>query len=286
MGDRTRERSPATGTERVAGILRQDGLLSHWSIGDGRDQALRDGAHCGPAQPPSPAAARASYQVTKLPQDSGASDWRGRSQSASSAAVLGQEAWRHAHLPTPRKPLTQARWRAPPLSRGHAVFLSTHTETIQTQTHTHTCTHAHSHTHDHVYAFVHIYTFTRAHTDNTDMHIHTYTSMHTQAHAIHINAQVHTHIHLYTCTYTTHTCSYTQTYPIHAYIHNHTHYRHAQSPKHRHARPGILSTKQHSEVREQCTVHTHLFTETQWPVTSNSDTTISPHPHYHNHTQE
>lgn len=54
---------------------------------------------------PSPAAAaRPSYRVTKLPQDSGAAHWRGRSQSESGAAVLGQEACRRAHLPpTPRE---------------------------------------------------------------------------------------------------------------------------------------------------------------------------------------
>lgn len=49
-----------------------------------------------PSQPPSPAAAAAAAaaaesRVTKLPQDSRASHWRGRSQSERSAAVLGQE---------------------------------------------------------------------------------------------------------------------------------------------------------------------------------------------------
>lgn len=190
---------------------------------------MRDGAHCGPAQPPSPAAARASYQVTKLPQDSGASDWRARNQSASSAAVLGQEAWRHAHLPTPRKPLTQARWRAPPLSPGHTVFLSTVTHTRKPYRHTHTCTHAHSHTRAraraHVHAFVHVHTFTRAHTDNTDRHIQTCTHTGTCTHA-HTYKRTSAYILLYTCTYTNahmhihtnihHTCIYTQSHTLQA----------------------------------------------------------------------
>lgn len=148
-------------------MLRQDGLRARW----GREgPALRDGARRGPAQPPSPAAARASYQVTKLPQDSGASDWRGCSQSESGAAVLGQEAWRHAHLPTPRKPLTQARWRAPPLSRGHAEFFSTVTHTRR-PSHRHTCARTFIHTRAPISAVAHLNTCTH----NTDTNIHTYT---------------------------------------------------------------------------------------------------------------
>lgn len=138
--------------------------------------ALRVGAHRGPAQPPSPAAARASYQVTKLPQDSGASDWRGCNQSESSAAVLGLEAWRHAHLPTPRKPLTQARWRAPPLSRGHAEFFSTVTHTRGDRpTPTPTCTHIHTLACTYVCIRIHKHIHTRVHTTQIYTNIHTYT---------------------------------------------------------------------------------------------------------------
>lgn len=157
-------------------------------------------------QPPSPAAARASYQVTKLPQDSGASDWRGCSQSESGAAVLGQEAWRHAHLPTPRKPLTQARWRAPPLSHGHAEFFSMVTHTRRPS---HTHMHAYSYTRVHPYLHSHTKTHSHTCTHNTD--IHKYSHIYTRINLhVHTHIPMHTHIHMYTCTST------------HAHKHKHT----------------------------------------------------------------
>jgi hypothetical protein len=88
-----------------------------WSRSGGQTHRARRGHWGGKGGgagggPPHPlrAASRASYQVTKLPQDSGAADWRGGSQSERGAAVLGQEAWRHAHLPA-----------TPSEARGHTI---------------------------------------------------------------------------------------------------------------------------------------------------------------------
>lgn len=130
------------------------------SLGSGGVRAIREGHsglgspagagpagyRLGPSLPPRPiptaaaaaAAAAAELRVTKLPQDSEASHWRGRSQSESSVAVLGQEALRctfprhpakHAatqsqwltHLPCPR----DAQHRLPPIrtqSQRHRVI--------------------------------------------------------------------------------------------------------------------------------------------------------------------
>lgn len=154
VGDRTRERPRQQ--DRVSGRDAEAGRgTSAVRTGGTRPCGMGMGRVMGPPSPPSPAAARASYQVTKLPQDSGASDWRGRSQSASGAAVLGQEAWKHAHLPTPRKPLTQARWRAPPLSRGHAEFPST---VVHTRRPSQAPTHVHAHSHTCKHMSMHSYT--------------------------------------------------------------------------------------------------------------------------------
>lgn len=105
----------------------------------------------GPSPPPSPGRRRRrpSSRVTKLPQDSRASHWRGCSQSEGSAAVLGQEARRRAHLPpTPSEARghTIAIARTHTLSQGRAAS-PPHARTI-TVTRTQTCTHPeHAETH-------------------------------------------------------------------------------------------------------------------------------------------
>lgn len=122
------------------------------SLGSGGVRAIREGHsglgspagagpagyRLGPSLPPIPtaaaaAAAAAELRVTKLPQDSEASHWRGRSQSESGVAVLGQEALRctfprhpakHAatqsqwltHLPCPR----DTQHRLPPYAHNHS----------------------------------------------------------------------------------------------------------------------------------------------------------------------
>lgn len=112
--------------------------------GEGGPQGRAGRGVRAPPNPPSPGRRRRrpSYRVTKLPQDSRASHWRGRSQSEGSAAVLGQEARRRAHLPpTPsearRRTIAAARTHA--LSQGRAAS-PPHTRTItvtRTQTDTH-----------------------------------------------------------------------------------------------------------------------------------------------------
>ena len=95
------------------------------SLGSGGVRAIRQG-HSGLGSPagagaagyrrgPSPpiptAAAAAELRVTKLPQDSEASHWRGRSQSESGVAVLGQEALRCTFPRHPAKhAATQSQW--------------------------------------------------------------------------------------------------------------------------------------------------------------------------------
>ena len=130
------------------------------SLGSGGVRAIREGhsglgspAGAGPAgyrrgpslPPPIPttaAAAAAEFRVTKLPQDSEASHWRGRSQSESSVAVLGQEAWRCTFPRHPAKhAATQSQWLTHlpcPRDTQHRL------PPIRTQSQRHTSCHTHA----------------------------------------------------------------------------------------------------------------------------------------------